>query len=395
MRIRLTIKKTELQSYTYIFLLCLYTAVTVLASSNVDNVLFINKSLLYSFIGKWIGPALIVLFLWERKLKRSKLVVMAVLSFIVIAVSLNSQNRGFATMYAVMLAYPSELSAKKIAKWKSYTIFFTTAVILILYSLGLVVGDINIRGSITRISCGFISPNAFGNTVLIWMIIFIYYKFEDWNMKNTVLCIFITGIVFKLSNSRMSFIIEILVLVVIHIWIFKKDSNHKFLYETASWAYPCLTVLCYVITYIFSKGIFSDYLSVLNVFLSYRLGFMRKYLLEYGIKPFGQIIQTVSRSQQIATGEAWSGLDNSYMYILICWGLILSIILCVLYFTLGKYLKKKGDYIGALCVIALCIVGLTESYLSNVSYNLAVVLIAEMLGCGTFSLKKNEKEHKI
>ena len=282
-------------------------------------------------------------------------------------------------MYAAILAFPKNLSTKKIAKWLSYTIFFTSLVVITMYFMGMIVGDTNLRGSITRLSYGFTSPNAFGNTVLLWMLFYVYYKFDNWDYKSSALCIFITCVVYCITNSRMAFAMEMLLLVVIHFWLIRKRNEHKLLYTLATCAYPFFTAVCYIVTFIYSKGIFYSQLSRLNKFMSYRLGFMKNYLNEYGVKPFGQVIQTVSRAQQLATGETWSGLDNSYMYILICWGLVLTILLCFLYIMLGKYLKKHGNCIGAICVLIFCIVGLTESYLTNISYNLAAILIAEML----------------
>ena len=379
MKIKLKFKKVELPCAIYMFLLCVYTGITVFASSNVQNILFVDKTYLYALIVKWVAPALVILFILERKVSKSKIIMMSILALVMVAVTFNSQNRGFSIMFAAILAFPKGLSSKTIAKWISYIIFSSTFIILIMYFMGIIAGDIISRGSVVRMSYGFTSPNAFGNTVLLWMLFYIYYKFHVWNFKNSIACTLITFIVFSITNSRMAFIMEVLILIVIHAWKIRKSDGHKPVYFLSTYIYPFFTIICYIITYIYSKGIFYPQLSILNILMSYRLGFMRNYLNEYGIKLFGQAIQTVSRAQQLITGEAWSGLDNSYMYILITWGIILTIILCFLYVILGYYLKNCGNYIGALCVLVFCIVGLTENYLSNISYNLAAILIAEML----------------
>lgn len=389
MRRSYTIKKSELISNIYIFLLCVYAAATVLASSNITHIFFIKKSSVYTFVGQWIAPLLFILFLYAGKLKKSKLVLMSALSILVFAITIKSQNRGFSIMYAAMLAYPINLQAKKVSKWICRTIMLASLTVLFLFICGLIPGDINLRGTITRYSCGFSSPNAFGNTVLIWMILYIYTKFEKWNWKKFILCLVIACTTYKITNSRMSLLIELFLILMICIWVIKKGHIKNGLYNFASIIYSVATLLCLVLTIVYSKGIFYRQLSVLNVFMSYRLGFMRNYYQNYGIKLFGQGIVTVSRTQQLATGEAWSGIDNSYMYIMICWGFVISIVFCILYFKVGQYLKRKGDYIGAVVIIALCIVGLTESYLSNIAYNFAAILIAEMLST---SLRKKKRE---
>ena len=67
------------------------------------------------------------------------------------------------------------------------------------------------------------------------------------------------------------------------------------------------------------------------------------------------------------------------MYILICWGLIIAIILSLLYYQLGKYNYEKTNKYEAFVVIVLCIIGITENYLSLVGDNIAIIMIAIML----------------
>lgn len=381
---RYTIKRKKLIEIIYLLILCSYAAVTVLGSSNVSNVLFMDKALLYSLILKCCAPLLFVLFLVEGKVNKKKLMIMGFLSIVVIAVTFQSENRGLATMYAAIPAYPTELETKKASRWLNRTLMVFTLIVIISYLLGNIESDITLRGSITRNSCGFTSANAFGNTVFIWMVMYVYTKYSEWSWRTSVFCLSIILAVFQVTNSRMSFILELFLIVMVHIFLWKKGKVGNWIYKVATMIYPISTLFCLGITIAYQRGIASAQLSALNVLLSYRLGFMRKYYSEYGVKLFGQVVETVSRARQLSTGEAWSGLDNSYMYIMICWGLVISIILCFLYYKLGQFLKVRGDFIGALCVISLCLVGLTESYLSNIAYNFAALLVAKMLSTPSF-----------
>lgn len=373
------IKKSDLISAVYIILICLNVAASVLVSSNVTTLLFIDKQWFYSFVSKWSVFLFLAVFLFGGRLKRTKMTIMMCLSITVVAITLMTKNRGFAILYAAILAFPEKISLKKIAKWESYTFASLIGIIVLMYSMGSINADTALRGNVLRVSCGFASPNAFGNTVLLWMITYVYYKFDTWKTKNLILCLILSTIVFHFTNSRMSFAIELLILIVVQIWTIRDQQGGKGIYKLSSCSFSIFSVFCLTLTYIYDKGYFSNFLTTVNVFMSYRLGFMRKYFHNYGLKPFGQIIETVSRSQQLATGEAWSGLDNSYMYIMICWGIIITVVLCIMYWKLGKNLEIRQDRIGALCVVILCIVGLTESYLSNVAYNFSIMLIANML----------------
>ena len=106
---------------------------------------------------------------------------------------------------------------------------------------------------------------------------------------------------------------------------------------------------------------------------------MSKYFIDPGISPFGQVLTMVSKSQAASTGERWKGLDNSYIYMLIVWGVFGVIIFTLFMYLLGKYLKKTKNYYGALYTLIISLVGITENFLVIVPYNFSIILIAEML----------------
>lgn len=388
LHVKMTVTKSQLCRAIYITLFCLTTCSQVLASSNIATIITIPKGSFYALLNRVVMIGFLFVFLIGGKLQRSKLYIVTALSIVVVAVTYMSQNMGFAVMYLAILAYPSGLDTKRVAKWISYSTFMLILIILFMNVMGCIPSDISVRGKAIRNSCGFVSANAFSNTMLIWLIAYIYYRQNRWKIKNTLISlVFIIGVYF-LTNSRMAFIVSMGIIIVVHFWTFHKKKEHKLIFILSSVCYSAFTIFCFGLTYLYEKGYYALQLSQLNIFMSFRLGFMRNYYREYGIRAFGQIIKTVSRSQQLASGEAWRGLDNSYMYIMICWGFVLTLVLCFLYLKLGQYLKQRNDYIGALCVVVLCIVGITESYLTITGYNLAVILIAQMISQGMTNRKR-------
>ena len=376
------ISKKDLIEALYILLICLNISAAVLGSSNITELVFISKAWFCSVINKFSVFLFFGLFCFEEKLKRSKLYIMMALSIAVIAITLMSHNRSFAIIYTAILAFPEGISLKKIAKWQSYTFMFFICVVVFMYYMGWIESNIFLRNDVSRNSCGFTTANAFGNTVILWMIPYVYYKFDKWKIRNTISCLIIAFVVFSFANNRMSFIMEMLFILIVQIKKFRKTSNKVGIYRLSSLMFPFCMFFSFIITYFYDKGYFLEVLSPLNAFVSYRLGFMQRYYHNYGVKLFGQEIETVSYAKQLATGEAWSGIDNSYIYILISWGIVIVVVFCVMYFLIGKYLEAEQDYIGALCVVILCVVGVTESYLSNIAYNFSILLIARMFNSG-------------
>lgn len=363
----------------YIFTICFNLIMQTLAGTNIQNILFIPKEVLYSLTPKISLLLFIIIFFINGTVSKRIMYVSLVLGIVTIIVTSITNNYALALMFMAIMTCPSGMEISTIAKWEKRSLFCLIVFTIALAVMGIIPSDVVYRENAIRNSYGFTSANAFANSTLIWMLLFGLQKKERWNWRDTIFCGSIAVAVFLFTNSRMAFIMS-LVLSLFFLMLKKENRfKGKILYQISKLCFPVLMIVCYICSWLYKGGYYISQLNILNIMMSYRLGFMRNYLRGYGIKLFGQTIKTVSYSQALRTGEAWSGLDNSYMYILICWGLIIAIILSLLYYQLGKYNYEKTNKYEAFVVIVLCIIGITENYLSLVGYNIAIIMIAIML----------------
>ena len=363
----------------YIFTICFNLIMQTLAGTNIQNILFIPKEVLYSLTPKISLLLFIIIFFINGTVSKRIMYVSLVLGIVTIIVTSITNNYALALMFMAIMTCPSGMEISTIAKWEKRSLFCLIVFTIALAVMGIIPSDVVYRENAIRNSYGFTSANAFANSTLIWMLLFGLQKKERWNWRDTIFCGSIAVAVFLFTNSRMAFIMS-LVLSLFFLMLKKENRfKGKILYQISKLCFPVLMIVCYICSWLYKGGYYISRLNILNIMMSYRLGFMRNYLRGYGIKLFGQTIKTVSYSQALRTGEAWSGLDNSYMYILICWGLIIAIILSLLYYQLGKYNYEKTNKYEAFVVIVLCIIGITENYLSLVGDNIAIIMIAIML----------------
>ena len=362
-----------------IFTICFNLIMQTLAGTNIQNILFIPKEVLYSLTPKISLLLFIIIFFINGTVSKRIMYVSLVLGIVTIIVTSITNNYALALMFMAIMTCPSGMEISTIAKWEKRSLFCLIVFTIALAVMGIIPSDVVYRENAIRNSYGFTSANAFANSTLIWMLLFGLQKKERWNWRDTIFCGSIAVAVFLFTNSRMAFIMS-LVLSLFFLMLKKENRfKGKILYQISKLCFPVLMIVCYICSWLYKGGYYISQLNILNIMMSYRLGFMRNYLRGYGIKLFGQTIKTVSYSQALRTGEAWSGLDNSYMYILICWGLIIAIILSLLYYQLGKYNYEKTNKYEAFVVIVLCIIGITENYLSLVGDNIAIIMIAIML----------------
>lgn len=363
----------------YIFLLCLNVASRIVSSSTLTSFLFVEKGLWNNILTKITIVGCFGIFILNKKYSIRKLVIMLILFVFAIIITKMSNNMSFIQISSFVLAYPDNIDTVKIAKWQSYTFNVVTVFVFFMYQSGFIIADINWRNGIIRNSCGFTSANGFANTILLSLIIFMYYKQDRWKLRHSIIWFGVVSYVYIMTNSRMSFILELIVVIIMTFRYFKNKRFKNCIYSLSQYSFVSSLFFSVLITVIYVKGYFTVALTALNSFLSYRLSYMSRYFIDPGISPFGQVLTMVSKSQAASTGERWKGLDNSYIYMLIVWGVFGVIIFTLFMYLLGKYLKKTKNYYGALYTLIISLVGITENFLVIVSYNFSIILIAEML----------------
>ena len=90
---------------------------------------------------------------------------------------------------------------------------------------------------------------------------------------------------------------------------------------------------------------------------------------------------------QLSNGKVkWFGIDNSYMYIMICYGIVAIIGMLMLYIiTSYMAFKMNNTYIVIyLSIIALW--GLSENIMINIAMNMSLLVFADYIMNG---VKKN------
>ena len=282
----------------YIFTICFNLIMQTLAGTNIQNILFIPKEVLYSLTPKISLLLFIIIFFINGTVSKRIMYVSLVLGIVTIIVTSITNNYALALMFMAIMTCPSGMEISTIAKWEKRSLFCLIVFTIALAVMGIIPSDVVYRENAIRNSYGFTSANAFANSTLIWMLLFGLQKKERWNWRDTIFCGSIAVAVFLFTNSRMAFIMS-LVLSLFFLMLKKENRfKGKILYQISKLCFPVLMIVCYICSWLYKGGYYISQLNILNIMMSYRLGFMRNYLRGYGIKLFGQTIKTVSNPLQ-------------------------------------------------------------------------------------------------
>lgn len=394
MYIKTKVKKTSLWQSFYSFFICLNVLAKVLVSSNVTNVLGLTPSNFEYYILRGTIIGFLILFVLEKKHSKMKITILAIMVICVAYTYINAGTLSFTLFFLLIAAYPKGTCSRNVAKHIYKTLALSILTVVVLCMLGLIrnievqrINNIDMRNSM-----GFSSANALANTVLYCLLAFVAYKENQWNGRDSLIWAAVIGCTYFVTNGRMSCAISFAVVIIETIWAVRNYmagnvvSVSKAIFHIERIIFVLALTVCYFLTRFYAEGKYYQQLSMLDFMATYRLSFMVKYYRDPGISLFGQLIKTVTASQAMATGAQWSGLDNSYLYMLIVWGIIGTVIYSILTVYLGKYHENEQNKYGALCVIAICLISVSEASLFNVSSNLMLIMFAEMIN--NYSLRE-------
>lgn len=106
-------------------------------------------------------------------------------------------------------------------------------------------------------------------------------------------------------------------------------------------------------------------------------------LRNYSISVFGQRLNIISSTEYLTTTGKYAVLDNAYLYCLLAYGIINSVIIVFVYYKTIRYMvqKRDFDYIGVLLIFVIS--GFFEKYFINPMYNFTLFA----MGCAFLKRK--------
>ena len=251
-----------------------------------------------------------------------------------------------------------------------------TLLLILLFFLGLTSSQVFVREESLRYSLGFTHPNVAGFYFMIIAFECIYlnrYKIKNSYIFYLMVLVIIINI---LTGSRSSIISLILLLLFLMYYRYGKCKilNFKIIKFISRNLFLILMIFSFVTTVQYQNGV--SWAVELNNILSERLSLSSLYISKYNITLFGNNLIT----------RGYMTLDNSYIYLILKFG----IISCGLYYLLYQKkiieLYQNKEYVFLFILLTLMIYGLMESTTLKSTYNIF------LLSFSTILFKKSEKE---
>lgn len=284
------------------------------------------------------------------------------------------------------------ISFEKIARITIYITGVMLGFITISSWFGIIENYIEYSGDRVRQYLGFryalYAPALLYNITLLD----IYIKQEKIKWKNIICLLALNALLFYFTNSRLSFLLSVLSIVIAVFYKYKKlyfEKKH-FTYFIMIFSYLICGGIFYSLTIIFSWNV--SWMKILNDFLGDRLYLGQYSLLKYGISIWGEQISWVGNGLNVygeKSKEAYLWVDCLYIQILQRYGIVFLIIFfAIMTMTMWMcYKKKKYLLMILLSLIAVhCMIDDLQLYLHFNTFWFAI---------GSLLLKNNNEKRKI
>lgn len=258
---------------------------------------------------------------------------------------------------------------EKIAKW---TIFISSVMVTFIVTssfLGIINDYVSYSGGRVRHYLGF--RYALWPSTLVFNIslLVIYYKNIRMKWKDVTILLLINSFFFYFTNSRLSFGLSILSLLMAMIYRYYHKSLNRwnFVYRILVFSFIICAVISYVLTVTYSSAV--RWKRELNLVLGDRLRLGQTSLLQYGINLFGQQIQWVGNGLDRngnRTRGTYLWVDNLFIQVLQRYGIVFCVafLLIVTLALYRCYQDKKYFLMLLMTMIALhCMIDDLQLYL--------------------------------
>lgn len=279
----------------------------------------------------------------------------------------------------------STIDIELILKTAYFAIIFAVASVVFLCLSGVLPNDIFFadRGrAVTRYALGFYHPNTFAVFIAQLLLLFIYQHYDTLRLRHYLGIVLVTTVSYYLTFGRTSLFVLIGTLLFIgfsklsavtklqKIWLFLSKTILKILIVAGVLGSVYLTI-----SFITGHAVAQR----VNDFVSGRITGLAWAWRMYPLKLFGQRVTIISSSIWGSMKDQGVVIDNSYIYYLLHFGLVPSILFFGSFFVMLR--SRKGEKREAFfaCAVGYVILGFMEKYFGMLEYNFVLLFFAHYI----------------
>ena len=380
------------------FLFFIALAIYMLAKTIELSSVFYEVSMMPSImkILRYISYAIIfVKLLYDAKYLENEMLKIVIMVLILGIISLNFGNNILFCSFLFIIA-ARNLNVEKLIKAAFYIQIVLTICMAGLSYFGVITDwTYNLEGR-NRHSLGYLYPSYISSIFFYVTLAYLFMRRKKVRFLEIVCIGILNIIIFHLTDSKTSFAMVFLAIIVLWVIKFCKKRLESGFFSKLIYVYsiPGIAVVSILACYLYNEG--NRFLVLINSFINNRLIMGHNALLEHGLSLFGKkIIWTgygglgyLSSSLQ----DEYNFVDCSYVKILLDYGVIFFIIMIIGYMLVSKRAIEKNDRYMCMCILFMCIYSMIEPRIIEFGFNPFVLTLSALFGKNTIDdIHENEE----
>lgn len=230
----------------------------------------------------------------------------------------------------------------------------------------------NIEGR-NRHSLGYIYPSYIASIFFYMVLVYMYIRKEKLHLLETIMIGVLNCIIFVLTDSKTSFVLTFLVVVVFFTLKYYKKELKNNLISKLLYSYSVFGIAIISIVTCIVYNDENNFLVKINSFINNRLIMGHNALLEHGVTLFGERIRWVGFGglgyTTSALKEEYNFVDCSYVKVLLDYGIIFFVIMLSGYALVSYRAIKEKDRFLCTCILFMCIYSIIEPRIIEFGFN--------------------------
>lgn len=332
-----------------------------------------------------------------RKINKALAAVVLILIAVSLVVMKESNTRLSIIMLLYLMIVYRDVEPKQFCKKYVEAAVIAMSIVFVLCLIGIFPNEYRYRIASTgavqnRYYLGFKTTTAPPNFAFHVSLAYLFYKQEKFKLKDAVLIIIPSTILYILTDTRAAYFEGIFAMLIFGLLkVFKKDWFKKVIGTISIWAMPVFAGIELFITndYTTSNPVYV----LLDATLSHRLNWVARAIKVYPIGLFGNNIIWESKAYTAASQL----VDMFYLRCAIQYGLVFLFVIIIGFMGISTYFKKNENYFGCVIILTLAIHSITDPQL--LEYACVPLLIMLLTGYKTildsFKLRNRKKVRRI
>ena len=230
----------------------------------------------------------------------------------------------------------------------------------------------NIEGR-NRHSLGYIYPSYIASIFFYMILAYMYIRKEKLHLLETIMIGVLNCIIFVLTDSKTSFVLTFLAIVVFFALKYYKKELKNNLISKLLYSYSVFGIAIISIVTCIVYNDENNFLVKINSFINNRLIMGHNALMEHGVSLFGEKIRWIGFGglgyTTSALKEEYNFVDCSYVKVLLDYGIIFFVIMLSGYALVSYRAIKEKDRFLCNCILFMCIYSIIEPRIIEFGFN--------------------------